>query len=173
MISLKKLTPNIYQKDIYTINYKKLYKQGKRVILFDLDNTLVPYKEPTASKETLTLINKLKKIGFTIYIFSNSIKGKKVKKIAQDLNVNYNLFSLKPFKYSFKKIIKKYNHKTDEIVIIGDQLFTDVLGGNKMKITTILVTPASSNEAPITKFMRLLEKQIKKKGLIEENKYYD
>lgn len=163
----------MYIKDIYSINYDKLYKQGKRVLLFDLDNTMVSYNEYTASKELKKLINKLKNKGFTIYLFSNSIRGSKVKRVAKDLDIKYNLFSLKPFKYNFKKLIKKNNYKVEEMVIIGDQLFTDILGGNKMNITTILVNQTSKEETIFTKFLRILERIIKKKGNIQEDKYYE
>jgi hypothetical protein len=174
---MKKLIPNIYQKDIYSINYKKLYKEGKRVLLFDLDNTLVPYNEYTSSPKTKKLINNLKEIGFQIYIFSNSIRGRKVKRVAENLDIDYKLFSKKPFKHNFKKLIKKNNYKIEELVMIGDQMFTDILGGNKMKITTILIEQSSQDEAPLTKLIRILEKTTKKKlnkkGQFKDKKYYD
>lgn len=170
---MKKLHPNIYTKSIYSVNYDKLYKQGKRVILFDLDNTLIAYYQNSTTKNLKKLIINIKKKGFDIYIFSNSIKEKKVKKIAKELDIKYNLFSLKPLKYNFKKIIKKNNYKPEEIIIIGDQLFTDILGGNKISITTILVDPQSKNEPFFTRFIRIVERYIKKKGNIKIKENYE
>ena len=177
VILLKKLIPNIYQKDIYTINYKKLFKQGKRILFFDLDNTMVPYCEENASPQLVKLISCLKKIGFTVYIFSNSLKGKKVQRIANTLDINYNLGSCKPLKHNYLKLMKKYNYSKDEIVMIGDQLYTDILGGNKIGLTTILVEPSSLKEALPTKILRNLETKTKsklaKKGYLIKDKYYE
>jgi hypothetical protein len=174
---MKNLIPDVYQSDIYSINYRSLFKEGKRVLLFDLDNTMVPYNEYSVSSELVKLISELKNSGFKIHLFSNSIRGRKVKRVAQDLDIDYNLCSRKPFKGSFKKLIERNNYNIREVVMIGDQLFTDILGGNRIGITTILVDQASFDEAFVTKLMRLMEKivknKFKKKGQFEDKKYYD
>ena len=66
---MEKFFPDMYQKSIYDINYKKLMKEGLRCLLFDLDNTCVPYKESVASDRLKKLFNRLKKLGFKVIIF--------------------------------------------------------------------------------------------------------
>ena len=108
---MQKFYPDMYQKSIYDINYKKLKKEGINCILFDLDNTCVPYKDSVASEELEKLFKKLEKMGFRVIIFSNS-PDKRLRKFKY-LGVSYNSFSLKPLSFSFYKILKKYNLKRD------------------------------------------------------------
>ena len=167
--------PNMYKKNIYEVNYKKLKKEGIKCLLFDLDNTCVPYHENIPDKRLKKLFSRLKKQGFTVIIFSNS-PNRRLKKF-KDLEVDYNASSLKPLSYSFNKIIKKYNFKKEEICIIGDQLLTDIYGGNKVGIKTCLVDPITTNEIFITKINRILEnkkiKKLTKKGTLKKGEYYD
>lgn len=167
--------PSMYKKNIKEINYSKLKEQGIKCLLFDLDNTIVNYYNPIVDKETINFFKDLKK-DFIIYIFSNSPK-KRVLKINKYLNLNVVSFALKPLSFNFKKVIKKHNLKNDEVVIIGDQLMTDIKGGNTAKIMTILVDPIEEKELTITKFNRILEKyqlnKLSKSNQLKRGKYYE
>ena len=179
----EKVIPNIVGVDIgcgmfcaslgkIDIDYKKLKKSGIKVLLFDLDNTCIGHKDRKASKNLVELFKKLKKKDFIVYIFSNSIDKKKVKNIASEIGVKYVYMAVKPFRFNFKKILRENKVLGGEVAIIGDQLFTDVLGGNKMGIMTILVKPVSLGDNILTKFMRRLEKiafkKMKKKGILNK-----
>lgn len=172
---MQKFYPDMYQKSIYDINYKKLKKEGINCILFDLDNTCVPYKDSVASEELEKLFKKLEKMGFRVIIFSNS-PDKRLRKFKY-LGVSYNSFSLKPLSFSFYKILKKYNLQKSEVCIVGDQIFTDVFGGNKVGIKTCLVEPLNDTELKFTRFMRKLEKKTlnyySKRGKFTKGDYYD
>lgn len=165
--------PTKYYKDIYSINYELLKSKGIKCILFDLDNTLVPFKEKNPNDDLSDLFKKLINDGFKVIIFTNA-KYNRIKPFI-DLGVDYNCNSLKPLRYNFKRIIKKYNYSLDEVCIIGDQLYTDILGGNRVGIMTILVTPLSRDDFLITKFLRFLEiktmNHFEKKGLFKREKY--
>ena len=161
---MKKLKPNIYIKDIYSINYDKLKENNIKCLLFDLDNTIATLDEIKPTKNIIELFKKIKRMNFDIYIFSNAI-SKRVKPFSDELKVKSIPFALKPFKRNFKKIIEKYNK--DQIAIIGDQIFTDILGGNKAGINTILVDPISKKDLLLTKINRILEK------LFREEEYYE
>ena len=168
--------PDIYAQSIYTINYDKLLKSGIRVLLFDLDNTCIPYliKEPT--KELKNHFDKLTSNGFKVIIFSNSPK-KRLKPFKDYLNVDCCAKVGKPRKAKFLKILKDYNLNLPEVAIIGDQLITDIFGGNRVGINTILVNPISNIDMPFTKINRIIEKRIiknmEKKGLFSLGEYYD
>ena len=162
ILNYKKCIPNEYKKTVFDIDYNKLFELGKRVIFFDIDNTLISYKDLSITKEALELIRKLENIGFEIMLVSNN-KPKRVKKIASECNLKYNAYSLKPLKLAFRrarrKLSKKYNW--DQIVEIGDQLLTDVYGSKGLNIYTILVKPIDNkNEVWTTRFNRKREKKI-------------
>ncbi len=167
--------PRMYQKDIFTIPYTKLQQQNITCLLFDLDNTLALIKEEKPSVQVMELIKRLKK-DFKVFIISNSPK-KRVVPFATKLKIDYCAFSLKPLTLSVRKIIKKYDLKTEKIAIIGDQFMTDMALGNKMKIFTILVDPMSLEDLKITNINRFFENKIMKKyqtkNLFEKGKYYE
>lgn len=155
---IKRFLPKIYKESIFTINYKKLKKQGIKCLLFDLDNTISPAKEEVLCNKTKKLFNSLKK-DFKIVLFSNNFP-KRVEKFSSFYSVDCACLSLKPFTYKYKYILKKYGFKSSEVAAIGDQLLTDVQGGNKMKITTILVEPISKIDERETYLNRKIEKLI-------------
>lgn len=153
------LKPNIYNKDIYSINYQKIKDNNIKCLLFDLDNTIATLDDNQPSKETIKLFNELKRMDFSVYIFSNALP-KRVEPFRRTLKVIGVPFALKPLKRNFKRMLKTF--KKEEIAIIGDQIFTDVFGGNKVGITTILVDPISKKDLIITKIFRFLEKLVKR-----------
>ena len=162
ILNYKKCIPNEYVKTVYDIDYKSLYNLGKRVIFFDVDNTLISYKDKHITTNALALIKELETIGFEVMLVSNN-KPKRVKVIANETNLKFTAYSLKPLKLAFKrarrKLSKKY--KWSEIVEIGDQLLTDVYGSRGLDIYTILVKPIDNKtEVWTTRFNRKREKKI-------------
>ena len=164
---LKIFLPSMYQESIFTINYKKLKKNGIKCLLFDLDNTISPAKEVVLYDKTKKLFNKLKK-DFKIILFSNNFP-KRVSKFGNYYEVDIECLSLKPFSYKYRYVLKKYGLKKSEVAAIGDQLLTDIQGGNKIGITTILVNPLSLIDEKETWLNREIEKKIFK--VFEEKKY--
>ena len=173
---MEKYVPDMYKPSIYDINYQKLLNQGIKCIMFDLDNTLVSPSTKKPTDEIKELFDKLKNMGFRIIIFSNSRK-KRIEPFKNFLEVDCSALSRKPFKQKFLKVLALYNYTIDEVAIIGDQIMTDVLGGNKIGILTILVNPVSKKDMILTKFNRLLEKivirKLSKKSLFIKGKYYE
>ena len=163
---MEKFMPDIYQKSIYTIDYDKLYQSGIRFLLYDLDNTIACVKVKKITPKLKKLFNELQKKGFKVIIFSNAFK-KRIKPFSDGLNIEYNSRSGKPRSKNFIKIMKKYNFENYQTALIGDQLLTDVKGGNKVGITTILINPISSKELIFTKINRIFEKNSLSVRLIE------
>lgn len=174
MIELYK--PDMYKKDIYSIDYKKLKSFGIKCILFDLDNTLVPYYRTRPMRKTKDFIENLKDMGFKIILFSNSNK-KRLLPFKDILELDCSASSHKPFSKKFKKVLTEYKYSESEVAIIGDQIPMDIYGGNRIGIFTILVNPISTKEAIWTKFNRVYEKHIikkmEKKGIFKKGNYYD
>ena len=168
--------PDIYQKSIYHIDYDKLLDDGIKCILFDLDNTCAPYKDNEPNKKLIELFETLKDMSFKLIIFSNAPK-KRILPFKKALNIDCLARAGKPSKNSFLKIIKLFNYELSDVAIIGDQLYKDILGGNRVGITTILVNPMSKDDMILTTLIfRNLEKikyrQLAKKGLLVRGKYY-
>ncbi len=168
--------PDVYQKSIYHIDYDKLLDDGIKCILFDLDNTCAPYKDSEPNKRLIELFDTLKDMGFKLVIFSNAPK-KRILPFKKALNVDCLARAGKPSKHSFLKVIKLFNYEFSDVAIVGDQLYKDILGGNKVGITTILVNPMSKDDMIFTKLIfRNLEKikyhKLAKKGLLVRGKYY-
>ena len=101
--------------------------------------------------------------GVKLYIVSNSNKKKKVEKIAKILDIPYVFFAKKPLKSGFKKAKNELKEKEENIAVVGDQIFTDVIGGNRANMFTILVEPINEKDFWYTKWKRPIENRIKKK----------
>ena len=167
--------PDIYQKNIYDIDYNKLKKIGIKCLLFDLDNTLVPVKTNEPNKKVKELFNTLEN-DFKIIILSNSNK-KRLIPFKDILNVDVSASSKKPFKKKYLKIMKIYQFKEFEIAAIGDQLLTDIYGANRVGITSILINPIGEYEKFCTKINRFFERIVyfilKKKNILEKGNFYE
>ena len=168
--------PDIYQKNIFTIDYQKLKDRGIKCLLFDLDNTLAPMISKEPSKELKELFSHLNDLDFKMIILSNSGQ-KRVTPFKEKLNVDSAYFSFKPFSFKYKKILKIYHFKESEIVAIGDQILTDIYGANKMGFTSIFVeqlTPDTFFGTKVNRFMeRIILNNLKKRGIYEKGKYYE
>ena len=113
--------PDMYQKSIYNIDYKKLKKNGIKCLIFDLDNTLTPVNLKSPSKKLKDLMEDLKNLKFKLIIVSNATK-KRVEPFKDILCIDSAYLSLKPFRRKYQKVLKIYNFKENEIACIGDQL---------------------------------------------------
>lgn len=156
---LKRFFPSEYVDSIREIDYKKLYNEGYRGIMFDVDNTLVPYDMEHPNKEIIDLFEKLKKIGFGVALVSNNNKIR-ITKFNEKLEVFAIYKALKPMTRNLKRAMQALNTNKKNTVLVGDQIFTDIYGGNRLKLKTILVVPISEKEEWITKIKRNTEKKI-------------
>lgn len=167
--------PDIYQENIYTIDYDVLLSRGIKLLIFDLDNTLVTIKERQPRKETKELFEKLKKKGFKIIIASNSISAR-VKPFHDNLKVDYIFSVRKPKIEKINNYVTESKFGLDEIAMIGDSMIDDIVCGNTIGITTILLDQIGKAEFPIARLKRIKEKKIQKKlrdkDLFTKGRYY-
>lgn len=168
---MSKFIPNMYVKNIFEIDYKKLKNYDIKVLLFDFDNTIIEKGNNVIDKKTLKFLNSLKS-DFIIYVVSNSLNKSKLNLVCSKLDLPYIGNARKPFKSGYKKL-KFKSIKNEQIAMIGDQLITDVWGANKMGYFSILIDPITNNEHIWTKINRVFERIIQKKNHIERGKYYD
>lgn len=157
---------NIYPKELLNkveeITIEFIQKNKLKALILDVDNTLIDYNK-NLSEEKIQWAKNLKGQGVKLYILSNSNNKEKVEKVANTLNIPYALFARKPFKSGFLAIQKESQLNSEQIGVVGDQIFTDVLGGNRCKMFTILVEPIDKKDLLITAWKRPIEEKIKQK----------
>ncbi len=159
--------PDIFVDTVFDMNIKELEAMGVRAFIFDIDNTLATYAMPVADEKTAVWVNELKKQGFKIFIASNNDK-ERVRIFAEDIGVPYYGKALKPLGIYLRRACKQMGVLPSETALVGDQLFTDVWGGNLLKMKTVLVKPISEVEDGFVKFKRQFERQILKgKGMVK------
>lgn len=166
---LKILIPDLFVQSIYDIDFIKLKEQGIKAVIVDLDNTLVETTCSNATPELVQWLNEVQKLGIHVMIVSNNTKTR-VSRFAAPLNIPYIHAAKKPLTPAFRRALKKLDCTIKETVVIGDQLLTDVLGGNRMGLYTILVVPVSEVDGFFTRVNRRMERFVfrllERKGLI-------
>ncbi|MCP3030387.1 YqeG family HAD IIIA-type phosphatase [Halobacillus sp. A1] len=167
---LKNFLPNEHVDSVYDINPLVLKDKGIKGVITDLDNTLVAWDKPDATEEIVEWFQLMNRHGIQVIIASNNNENR-VKLFSEPLDTTFIHSARKPLSKAFKKAQKEMNVKKDELVVVGDQIMTDVLGGNLAGIHTILVVPIVETDGFITKFNRKIERRIlkwmKRKGKIE------
>ena len=154
--------PNAYLKSVQNITIDFLKQHNLKALILDVDNTLIDYYKNLAEVKK-QWAKELQDSGIILYILSNTNKEEKVKKVSEILNIPYEFFAKKPSKKGFLKIQKKININPENIGVVGDQIFTDVIGGNRCKMFTILVDPVDKKDYWYTAWKRPLEKIIKRR----------
>ena len=127
--------------NIYQLTGEALQRRGIRLLLADLDNTLVPYGVPEPTQQVRDWTAQLQKHGITLFVLSNNRHAQRPSTFANGLEVPYIGHAGKPKTPSFFKAMEQMGVTPQETAIVGDQVFTDVLGGNRAGVTTILVKP--------------------------------
>ena len=155
----KLFCPNLRVKSLLDISWDLVMKNDIKGLLLDLDNTLLPWGECQVPNDIRTWLQGAKEQGMHLCLVSNSYE-KRVAEIARSIDVNYVHWARKPAKYGFRKAIRGMNLLPQNVAIIGDQVFTDIFGGNRLGCYTILVVPLSKNEFFTTRLLRLLESRL-------------
>lgn len=135
--------PDEFVKNIFHITPEKLKERNVKGIITDLDNTLVEWDRPSATPRLIEWFEEMKEHGIKVTIVSNN-NEKRVKIFSEPLNIPFIYKAKKPMGRAFRKAVKNMGLKKEDVVVIGDQLMTDVLGGNRNGFHTILVVPVVS-----------------------------
>ena len=155
---LKKFYPYEYVESVFSIDYQKLYDKGYKGVIFDIDNTLVHHGEDS-TREVDELFKVIQNIGFKTLVLSNNNEAR-VMKFLENIDSPYICDAEKPDISNYLKSLEMLDIKKEEAVVIGDQIFTDILGANRSGIPNILVKYMhKKNETKIGK-KRYLEKVI-------------
>ncbi len=151
------LKPKRYFSSVNDINLDELKRKGIRSIIVDLDDTLLPRREYKIPLSTYTWIQQAKEKGFKIFIASNGSRLLRIEHVARTLQVDGQGLAFKPLPFAFMKFLSKSGSDVKETAVIGDQLITDILGGNLLNMHTILIDPMSVETSVIRVPFRVME----------------
>ena len=150
--------PDECRDSTYEIDFEKLYQEGYRGLIFDIDNTLVPHGAP-ADDRAMSLFLRLKKIGFKSCFLSNN-QYDRVASFNKEIGEKFIENAHKPSVRNYKKAMELLGTDTSNTIFIGDQLFTDIYGAKRAGIRNILVKPIDPKEEIQIVLKRYLEKIV-------------
>lgn len=160
---MKNLKPDLIYQGVPYIALDELKKRGIEGILLDIDNTLIDYTKQLSPK-IIEWVARAKSQGFKVCILSNSNKLEKIIPIAEKLAIKYVSFARKPAKSGYLKASLLLNIEIKKLAMVGDQIFTDVLGANRLEMLSVYVEPINKKEYWYTKWKRPIEAWILKMG---------
>lgn len=153
----KGLQPDLFVKSIFTLDINWLKERGIKGVLLDIDNTLITHKQKIPDEKVVELIKFFQENDIQTAIVSNATK-RRVDVFNEKLGLYARYRAFKPSNRGFLKAMSKLKLIPEETAVIGDQLFTDIRGGNRIGLTTILVEPLDENEPITVRVKRLFEK---------------
>lgn len=156
-LMISKLYPSISVKSVYELTPDWLKSRGYKAIICDLDDTLTPYYDTNPNPKLAKWLNSLNDAGILICILSNGRK-KRVAPLCENLGILFIAMALKPLPFAFNMAIRRLGVNKNSVVAIGDQIFTDIIGGNLAGIHTVLVDPIAYKPGKGEKLKRKLEK---------------
>ncbi len=165
-----KIYPKLYCEKITDLKLDYLKQNNIKALILDVDNTLLDFDLKVVDGLKSWYEN-LKNNDIKCIILSNSNKIEKIKMVADLLKVPYIKFATKPLKRGFKLAQKELQLPNENIAVIGDQIFTDVIGANRSNMYSILVKPLAEKDLLLTKIKRPIENLVIKKYLKSINKF--
>ncbi|NLV92782.1 MAG: YqeG family HAD IIIA-type phosphatase [Firmicutes bacterium] len=156
---IERFCPDEVHRSLSDIDLSKLWQQGIRGIILDVDNTIVRWDSSVLPTETLEWIADAKERGFRLCIASNGV-SRRVKALAREMDIPAIAKAVKPRKKPFRSALELLRTGPEETMVIGDQVFTDVFGGNRLNLYTVLINPLGTKELRTTRLMRRLERSV-------------
>lgn len=154
--------PTIWVENVLKIDKLLLYKMQVKGLILDLDNTLSMHGSPAAEMGVTEWLDEMRQLGVKMMIVSNNTR-ERVTPLANELGLDFISFGCKPLHLGIRKGVKRLGLPKSQVAIVGDQIFTDVMGGNVYGIKSILVEPFYLEEHPGFKFKRKIESIVFKR----------
>lgn len=159
---VERFYPDVFFNSFEEVTPEFLNEKGISAILLDIDNTLVPYAIRVPDEKVIRWLGMMKEKGIKVCVFSNA-KEERVEKFTgklKDLDIHVVAHARKPLKSGFKEALEKFELEPEQVAMIGDQIFTDIWGGNRSGLYTILIKPIDEDENRFIRFKRVLEKPV-------------
>lgn len=153
---MRLLSPDLYVSSLDAIDLGALAREGIRALLVDLDNTLLPRDTGVFPAQALGFAERVRQADMRACLVSNNWHAR-VSLAAQELGFGLVPRALKPLPFAFRRGLELVEGEPATTAVVGDQVFTDILGGNMLGLRTILVPPLSESDLPHTLLLRRLE----------------
>ncbi len=154
--------PDYMIEAVYQLDAKRLKDLGIKAVMVDLDNTLIAWNNPDGTPELLAWLEEMRRNDVKVIVVSNN-KRERVARAVEKFGVDYIWRAMKPFALGINKALKQFGEKPEEVVMVGDQLMTDIRAAHRAGVRSILVKPLVSSDAWNTKFNRWRERRTWKK----------
>ena len=157
---MRLFTPSLIIPTVYDLPMEWLRERSVRAVISDLDNTLVPWRDYKVAQELCDWFTHLHEEGFRTVILTNARPSPTIKELSKQLGTKLVIGARKPVQRFFREALRKVEVLPGQACVIGDQVFTDILGGNIMGCHTVLVEKLGSREFFGTRITRILERVI-------------
>lgn len=155
--------PTLMKKRITGITPELLKSMNIKAVLLDVDNTITSYVSKTPFPGSIELIRSIEKEGIKVYIVSNNRSKKRISAVAEKFSLPFVNIAMKPLPLGFIRAKLKLKVKFKECLVVGDQVFTDVLGANLCGMQSVLLEPIEVESGWTFKVRRHFEKSIRSK----------
>ncbi len=171
---LRKFYPKAYILSLSQIGPEFFLHKGIKGIILDLDNTIIPWRSGVMESEMAELLKTYIRADLKLCIVSNALSNR-VERLLKPLGIPGIARAVKPRRKAFMEAMQILGTTERETAVVGDQIFTDIYGGNRLGLYTVLVVPMTKKEFVGTKLVRIIEKSLinrmSKNGLIEIPSY--
>lgn len=155
--------PTMLAEAIWLVDLSARWEAGVRGLILDLDNTLTDWNATYLRPEVRRWVEEAQARGFRLCLVSNAFRGRRVKAIAAELGIGVIIWACKPLARGYRAAMRLMETAPDSTCVIGDQVFTDILGANIVGARSVLLTPLSPIESPHTQLIRRLEAPLRSK----------
>lgn len=153
-------TPTFQANSLDSISIDGLVQHGIHGLIIDLDNTMTPWNDVEVGPKVIDWFERLQSAGIKACVVSNNKRRQRVAVVAERLGIPFVFRATKPRRRAFRAGMEILGTGKQDTVVIGDQLFTDIMGGNRLGLSTILVLPISEREYFGTRVMRRVERVL-------------
>ncbi|HEM3512782.1 YqeG family HAD IIIA-type phosphatase [Streptococcus suis] len=161
-MSLENYMPDFALEKAYDVTVESLKKHGIKVVFVDLDNTLIAWNNPDGTPEMRQWLHDLQDAGIPVVVVSNN-KYERVKRAVEKFGIEFEAFALKPFTFGINRALKRFDVQPYEVVMIGDQLMTDIRAAKRAGLKSVLVKPLLKTDSINTQINRWRERRTMKK----------
>lgn len=161
-MTLENYMPDFALEKAYDVTVDSLKKQGIKVVFVDLDNTLIAWNNPDGTPEMRQWLHDLQDAGIPVVVVSNN-KYERVKRAVAPFEIEFEAFALKPFTFGINRALKRFDVQPYEVIMIGDQLMTDIRAAKRAGLKSVLVKPLIQSDSINTQINRWRERRTMKK----------
>nr|WP_302669680.1 YqeG family HAD IIIA-type phosphatase [Streptococcus suis] len=154
--------PDFALEKVYDVTVESLKKHGIKVVFVDLDNTLIAWNNPDGTPEMRQWLHDLQDAGIPVVVVSNN-KYERVKRAVEKFGIEFEAFALKPFTFGINRALKRFDVQPYEVIMIGDQLMTDIRAAKRAGLKSVLVKPLIQTDSINTQINRWRERRTMKK----------